>query len=155
LRSIRLTEKSLGPANLTRTRELTEFGSSNAMPAGITVYNAARGALCLALENRAVGGKSKSGATTITSTTAINRKPTTLDQRFTVITRANSTLRHMSFVKSREAGQFGRCLRLLYRRQQRSGTGAGWLVTAISPSCCVRGSDASSRHEQLSRRSRT
>ena len=61
-------------------------------------------AFCLAL-NRAVGGKSKSGAMTITSIIAINNKLTTLAQRFIVTTRDNSMFRHMLIIKYREAGQ--------------------------------------------------
>ncbi|HEY1528381.1 MAG TPA: hypothetical protein VGH51_19320 [Candidatus Angelobacter sp.] len=68
---------------------------------------AARGVFCLTLENRAVGGKSKSGAITITTTTAINTKPTNLTQQFILTTRDNSMFRHISFVKYGEAGQLG------------------------------------------------
>ncbi|HZE81212.1 MAG TPA: hypothetical protein VE604_09940 [Candidatus Polarisedimenticolia bacterium] len=99
---------------------------------------AARGTLCLALENFAVGGKSKSGTTTITSKTAINSKPTTLAKRFIVTTRDNFMFRGMSFVKYREAGQLGllgslaATYALRYRRQYRSGTSAGSSVAAIS-----------------------
>jgi hypothetical protein len=65
-------------------------------PAGIIALNAAaRGIFSLALENPAVGGKSKSGATTTISKTAINNNPTTLAQRFIVTTRDNSMFRRM------------------------------------------------------------
>jgi hypothetical protein len=97
-------EKMLKPGKPIRTRELTEFGPSRTLPAGTIALNAIRGAFCLAL-NRAVGGKSKSGAMTITSIIAINNKLTTLAQRFIVTTRDNSMFRHMLIIKYREAGQ--------------------------------------------------
>lgn len=75
------------------------------MPAGMIALKAARGTLCLTLENLAVGGESKSGATTIISKAAINSNPTTLAQRFIAKTRDNFMFRGMSFVKYREGGQ--------------------------------------------------
>jgi hypothetical protein len=106
LRSIKFAEKSLGPGSPTRTGQLLrEFGDIKAMPAGMIALKAARGTLCLTLENLAVGGESKSGATTIISKTAINSKPTTLAQRFIAKTRDNFMFRGMSFVKYREGGQ--------------------------------------------------
>jgi hypothetical protein len=66
----------------------------------------AGGAVCLALRDRVtVGGKSKSGATTITSVTAIKNRPTSLAQRFTATTLNNSMLPPISFVKYRDPGQ--------------------------------------------------
>jgi hypothetical protein len=101
-----LAEKSLGPGSPTRTGKLLrEFGDIKAMPAEMIKLKAARGTLCLALETLAVGGNSKSGATTITSKTAINSKPTTSAQRFIATTRDNFMFLGMSFVKYREAGQ--------------------------------------------------
>jgi hypothetical protein len=84
LRSIKLMKKSFKPGKPIRTEELKGVGRSKAMLAGIMALNPERGTLCLAAENRAVGGKSKSGAMTITSTTAINTKPTNLAQRFII-----------------------------------------------------------------------
>jgi hypothetical protein len=94
-----LIEKSLKPGNLTRAAEPKQFGRSEMMLTERLALNAARWTLCLTLENRAVGGKSKSGAITITSTTAINTKPTNLTQQFMLTTRDNSMFRHISFVK--------------------------------------------------------
>jgi hypothetical protein len=102
-----LIENSLKPGNLTRAAEPKQFHRSEMMLTGRLALNAARWTLCLTLENRAVGGKSTSGAITITSTTTINTKPTNFTQLFILTTRDNSLSRQISFVKYGEAGQFG------------------------------------------------
>lgn len=108
------------PGNPTRTGELNKFGRSKVMRTGIMALNTARGTLCLALENRAVGGRSKSGAMTIASTAAINTKPTNLTQRF-ILTTLNNLCSAASRLSTTEAGQpgllapAGRYLRFRYR----------------------------------------
>jgi len=102
-----LVEKLLKPGSLTRAAEPKQFGRSEMMLTGRLALNAARWTLSLTLENRAVGGKSKSGAITITSTAAISTKPANLTQQFILATRDNSMFRHISFVKYGAAGQLG------------------------------------------------
>lgn len=143
MRSIKLMEKSFKPGNPTRTEELKEFGRSKVKLTGIVALNAVRGILCLALENRAVGGKSKSGAITITSTTAINTKPTNLAQRFIIQLAIFYVPPHLVCQVQRSWPAWLACvagcdLCLRYGRQHRSSTSAGWRA-AISLECCACG----------------
>ena len=111
MRSIKLVEKSLDTGTPTCPGELKEFGRSSVMLALITALNATRGTFCLAQENRAVGGKSKSGAITTTNTTAIKSKPMHLPQQFIVTTRDNSMFRRMSVCQNTEKPASLACFR--------------------------------------------